>query len=206
MEKAVLLDIDGVLIDSKVANRKMHQKLIELVCGKKINDETIDPFFSHTLKEIARRFCPHLSEAKLATALQLGIQLYPQFYPFLKTEENLIKTIKTLSKNYLLGIVTGRLTGEVLEYLKINHYFQTIITAQDYRHPKPYPQPLLLALKKLKVAPESSVYIGDSKFDQEAAKAARIHFLAFRNPSLPTKHHLNKLSQLPKYLKRIFKT
>lgn len=95
MRKAVLFDVDGVLVDSKVANRRMHQRLIELVGKKKVSNKEIDPFFSYILEEILKRFCPQLSEKELKRALSLGIQLYPQFYSFTKTERDLVKTIKT---------------------------------------------------------------------------------------------------------------
>ena len=206
MEKAVVFDIDGVLVNSRVANRKFHQKLIELVGEKKVASEEIDPFFSYTLKEIIQYFYPKLTEEKLKKALVLGENLYPKFYPFVKFEKKARKVLKLLSKNYLLGVVTGRLNADILKHFKIRNYFKTVITFKDYSLPKPHPEPLLLALKNLNVKPENSVYIGDSELDQKAAKAVGVKFIAFKNPSLSSTYRAEKISQLPKIVEKIFKT
>ena len=205
MKKAVVFDIDGVLIDSKIANRKMHQKIIELVGGKKVTSEAMDPFFSYTIKDIIQHFYPNLTDEVVEKSLVLAENLYPKFYQYVKFEKDAKKVLETLSKNYLLGIVTSRLNAEVLKFFKLRNYFKTVITFKDSTYHKPRPQPLLMALKKLRVAPENAVYVGDSELDQKAAKAAGVKFIAFKNPSLSSKYHTNKLSQLPKLLKEILK-
>jgi beta-phosphoglucomutase-like phosphatase (HAD superfamily) len=60
----------------------------------------------------------------------------------------------------------------ILTVRKIRHVFDTIITFEDYANPKPHPEPLQVALRKLTLKADQAIYIGDSKTDVEAAKAA----------------------------------
>ena len=61
---------------------------------------------------------------------------------------------------------------ELLERGGIHDYFRSIITFDDYTHPKPNPEPLLLAVERLNVRPAAAVYVGDSISDILAAAAA----------------------------------
>jgi pyrophosphatase PpaX len=47
-----------------------------------------------------------------------------------------------------------------------------IVAFEDYVHPKPDPEPLVMAARQLDARPEKSVYIGDAVVDILAAKAA----------------------------------
>jgi HAD superfamily hydrolase (TIGR01509 family) len=205
MKKAVLFDIDGVLIDSELANRKYHQELLERIGDRKIPPKEIVPFFSSTLEGMIQHFYPNLIKEELEKAVNFGENFYPRFYRYVKLEKNIKSILRILSQKYLLGVVTSRLNAKVLNFFKLRNYFKTIITFKDSVHHKPHPEPLLLALKKIGVKAENSVYIGDSELDQKAAKAGGLKFIAFRNPSLPSKYQANRLSQLPNLLKEIFR-
>jgi phosphoglycolate phosphatase-like HAD superfamily hydrolase len=48
--------------------------------------------------------------------------------------------------------------------------------------PKPAPDMLLLACKALQIPAANSVFVGDSIFDQQAARSAHIPFIGFGIP------------------------
>lgn len=50
----------------------------------------------------------------------------------------------------------------------------TIITAEDTNRHKPYPDSLLLAMKRLGISPASATVVGDHNFDMQAAIAAGV--------------------------------
>ncbi len=60
----------------------------------------------------------------------------------------------------------------LLEHLGVLHYLDVRIGPDEVTHPKPHPEPLLLAAKLMGVAPGDAVYVGDMYFDVHAAKAA----------------------------------
>ncbi len=76
-----------------------------------------------------------------------------------------------------LGVVTvkSRATVEVtFEVLPLRRYFGAVVTGDDTVRHKPDPEPLLLGLDRLGADRSSAVYVGDSPFDIQAAKAAGI--------------------------------
>ena len=54
---------------------------------------------------------------------------------------------------------------------------QTWITADDVVNHKPDPEPLIKVAELLEVDPKECVYIGDTHFDKDAAKAAGMDFI-----------------------------
>lgn len=75
-----------------------------------------------------------------------------------------------------LGIVTTSwqsYVDAIDDCLGIKKHFKVIVTC-DMAEPltKPHPHPLFLAADALSVDPKDCVYIGDQRFDVEAAKAA----------------------------------
>jgi pyrophosphatase PpaX len=75
-----------------------------------------------------------------------------------------------------LGVVTAKrratlaLAFEVLPQLR--RYFDVTVGAEDTERHKPHPEPLLAALERLGSDAADAVYVGDSPFDVQAAKAA----------------------------------
>lgn len=105
-------------------------------------------------------------------------------YPpgLLKIPEGEAEVIERLSKEYKLGIVTNGFR-EGVEYLfkisPIEKYFDIVVTREDFKMQKPSPEPLLLAASRLKISPSRAVYIGDTKLDVQAARAAGMMFIGY---------------------------
>lgn len=81
-----------------------------------------------------------------------------------------------------LGVVTAKrratlaLAFEVLPELE--RFFEVTIGAEDTGRHKPHPEPLLAALDRLDADASGAVYVGDSPFDVQAAKAAGVGAVA----------------------------
>ena len=75
-----------------------------------------------------------------------------------------------------LGVVTAKrratlaLAFEVLP--ELSQFFEVTVGAEDTERHKPHPAPLLAALERLGADVSDAVYVGDSPFDVQAAKAA----------------------------------
>ena len=63
--------------------------------------------------------------------------------------------------------------------LNLERFFDDITGAQACAPKKPDPAPLLSTLKRLGVAPEEAIYVGDSAVDFETARNAQVAFRLF---------------------------
>jgi phosphoglycolate phosphatase-like HAD superfamily hydrolase len=80
----------------------------------------------------------------------------------------------------------------VLKAKGLRDYFSVIVAAEDVEKGKPDPEGILKAMKLLHA--DMAVFIGDTIYDEKAAKAAGIAFL-----------HVSKIRELPKLLEKIEK-
>ena len=55
---------------------------------------------------------------------------------------------------------------------ELRRFFEVTVGAEDTERHKPNPEPLLLAIERLGEGVADAVYVGDSPFDVQAAKAA----------------------------------
>jgi HAD superfamily hydrolase (TIGR01549 family) len=81
--------------------------------------------------------------------------------------------LEKLSEKTLLGVVT-KAPRSYAEKLLAHHNIQmpVIVAYHDVRRVKPDPEALLLASKRLGIAPSRCVYVGDDRSDVQAARSA----------------------------------
>ena len=182
MIKAVLFDIDGVLLDSFEAGLLFFQDILAHMGYPKPNRDEYRKAF-HLPLTLALK---HLAKADITEELERLHEIVGkvQYHSELLTEPPHTKeTLKTLSKNYKLGIITNRdKNGLLKRYFPFSHtrkYFSVCITRTDVTHYKPHPEPLLLAAKRLHLSPSECVYIGDSHTDIEAGRSAGMKTILF---------------------------
>jgi len=73
------------------------------------------------------------------------------------------------------GVVTNKfelLARPILEQLGIAKRAGAIVGGDTCPRPKPFPDPLVFAASTMRVAPESTLYVGDDERDVQAARAA----------------------------------
>ncbi len=83
--------------------------------------------------------------------------------------------LKQLHGRYPMSVVSARDEGGTMAFLEqynLVKYFDAVITGLSAPHTKPYPDPILLAAKKMNVAPENCLMIGDTTVDIRAGKSA----------------------------------
>lgn len=189
MIKAVIFDIDGVLLDSFEANLKFFQDLMVKFGYPPPTREEFPPIFHLNMWDAIKALTKSDSEEEIRKIWEAGGSgevVYPT--ELLNMPEGTEEVIKILSKNYLLGIVTNRIRNSVWEFSKLaefKEYFRTIVSYEDTVNHKPDPDPLLLAAKRLSVQPEEAVYIGDVENDVKAGKAAGMKVIVYSQDKIP---------------------
>lgn len=98
------------------------------------------------------------------------------------------ETISTLTelkkRGARIGIISTKYRHRILDYLKDylpDDFFDIVIGGEDVKQPKPHPEGLLLAIERLNVRPEETLYIGDSTVDAETAQVAGVDFVGVTN-------------------------
>ncbi|MDP0025691.1 phosphoglycolate phosphatase [Glaesserella parasuis] len=120
-----------------------------------------DEFSQEELAQIKRRFGYFYGENVCNIS-----KLYP----------NVKETLETLkTQGYILAVVTNKPTKHVLPVLqafKIDHLFSEALGGQSLPQIKPHPAPLYYLCGKFGLYPHEMLFVGDSKNDILAAKAA----------------------------------
>lgn len=176
--KAILFDLDGTLLDSVPVILKTARDVFKLM-EISYDESDLRKSIGVPLKVQALRYAGD-------KALEFT-ELYRREYAKYQEEDGhvfpyTIEMLDTLRANgYATALVTSKVNPtaqRALDRTGMAGKFDVVITADDVEHPKPHPQPLLKALEILKVAPEESIYVGDSLFDVDAAQRANVTMVA----------------------------
>lgn len=204
--KAVIFDIDGVLIDSFRSNFKFVKRFLTEAGYKAPTEKQYRKGFHLTLDQVIRVFAGVDDAKEIKRIVRIAFKVYT-ISEKVKLPEDSVFIIKKLSKSYKLGLVTGRIKLGVDEYLdlsKTRKYFKTAVHFSHYKNSKPHPEPLLIAAKRLKVKPSEAVYIGDALTDIQAAKAAGMKVILFSKKNLKgADYKTNSFKALPGIIKKI---
>lgn len=207
MIKAIIFDIDGVLLDSHEANYQWYQKLF-LKDRKKFVSRPVylEKYYSMPVKEVIRDLL-NLKGQELENKYQESKRL-SYSTDLIKIPPGEKEIIRELAKRYQLAIVTGRFAVDsTFTITGLEQYFAVVVKFGDYQKPKPHPEPLIIALKKLHIDVNEAVYVGDSQDDLLAAKAAKMKFICFYGVSgkifKEADANIKSFKELPEAIKRI---
>lgn len=183
MIKAIIFDIDGVLLDSFEANFKFYNILMTHFGYQGPSRDAYPGLFPLTMWDVIKKLTGLTSDIEIEKIWQAGAKR-EIFYPFelLRTPNNCLETLELLSKKYVLGIVTSRITSSIFsvpQLAAMKSYFTAVVAYDDTKLHKPSPEPLLLAANKLGILPKEAVYVGDVASDILAAHAAGMKIIAY---------------------------
>jgi len=189
MIKAVIFDIDGVLLDSFEANLKFFQDLMNKTGYRSPTREEFPAIFHLSMMDAIKTLTKSNSEEEIKRIWEMGRSREVGYdLGLLAMPKGAGKVIETLSKNYQLGIVTSRIKESVYEspkLTKLKKYFKVAVSYEDTTNHKPHPEPLLLAAQKLGVRSEECIYIGDVENDIKAACAAGMKVIIYSKNNFP---------------------
>jgi pyrophosphatase PpaX len=176
----VLFDLDGTLIDSGAMIVASMRHAATTVLGREVPEEQLrgavgGPGLVAQMRALDETRVDELVDAYRRHNEPLHESLEP-----CAGIERALEALRDDGRR--LGIVTAkrhatvRLAFKVLPQLEA--FFDVVVAADDTERHKPHPDPLLLALDRLGASPEETAYVGDSPFDVQAAKAARVGAIA----------------------------
>lgn len=199
--KVVAFDCDGVLFDTEQANWAYYNHILRHFGKPVMTPEQFAYAHQHTLNEsIAYLFNDQESIAAVYAYRQT--MDYGAFLKLLKVEPYLVQLLTKIRPELKTAIATNRsdTMDRLLSEFELNDYFDLVVTSFDIQHPKPHPDSLFKILDYFDIKSHQVLYVGDSQVDAEAARAAKIPFVAFRNQMLPSEYHIENLKQLEEIL------
>jgi len=196
--KLVVFDCDGVMFDSRRANREYYNQILARFGRPPMDQDELDYVHMHHVEDSVRHIFRRYPE-DLAVADRYRRELdYTPFLQYMQMEADLLEFLEYLRPERKTAISTNRTTTMpiVLEMFELAAYFDQVVTARDVANPKPHPEALEVIMRTLAVGPEQTIYIGDSSVDREHTAAAGIPLIAFKNPGLEAEYHVSSFMEI----------
>ena len=180
MIKAVIFDMDGVIIDSEPVHMKLENETYKKL-GIEVTGDEHHSFVgatSHYMWEALK------NKYKLNQTLEELIEYdRSTYFKYLNSDEceiTLIDGVKELIKDFhengiKLAIASSsplNVIEAIAKKFQIEEYFDVFVTGDDVKRSKPEPDIFIFASEKLGVSPENCIVIEDSHNGVLAAKKA----------------------------------
>ena len=178
---ALIFDLDGTLIHSVPDMYVAINKTLEEFNLKKISKKQLQMFVGQGMLRLSERvvkFCGG-DKSLISPVYQSYRENYSQVpYKYSTFMRGVEETLKVLFNNQIpMSICTNKrqfVTEKLLNQMKIDHYFEVIVGAQDGVPLKPNKDMIDIVIEKLNLKNFCYFMVGDTYNDVKAAKLAGI--------------------------------
>ena len=209
MTKAVIFDLDGLLINSEIISYKVYKKLLN----------EYDHNFS--MEEYAQNFSGKTeinNVKKLINDYNLPLSIDEALNYVLKLEEELLNEgveLKNGAKELLIHLKNNKIKTaiassstkeralKILKELNIFDYFDEFVFANEVKNGKPNPDIFLMACDKLFEKPEDCLVLEDSEAGIQAAHSAGIEVICIPDMKMPNKTYKDMTKAVLNSLKEV---
>lgn len=206
MLKLIIFDCDGVMFDSKFANREYYNQLLAHFQRPAMSTAELEHVHIHNVMDSVHHIFRHYPDQDLAEVNAYRMALdYTPFLGHMRMEPDLREFLDTTKSRYKLAISTNRTNtmGPILQMFRLEDYFEKVMTAENARRPKPAPDALLEILDYFECEVSEAIYIGDSIIDREHSASCGMRLIGFKNPALAAEYHVTsfmEILELPPFL------
>jgi len=188
MIKAVLFDLDGVLVDAREWHYDALNRALGLF-GYTITRQEHDSFYNGlpTYKKLEKLTQEKQLPASLHNLIYDIKQNYTRRYVHSDTRPSFDKhlMLKRLKNSGIKLAVCSNSIRESVEVMLKNamllEYFDLLLSNQDVTQNKPHPEIYLTAMEKLSVRPEETIIVEDAPHGIESARASGAHVVVVDN-------------------------
>jgi len=181
--KVMMFDLDGTLIDSVPAYYRLMERILKTVGLPQAPKPLVAEFMTGGLGVLEKIIPEEMRDRKdelIQECITVGRKLSRDMFD---DEVNLFQGVKELfqeltRRKIRIGIVSSTEKRNIERKLAplarngIRDALDMVVAIGDVSKRKPAPDPLIECARRLAVQPEKCVYVGDSRVDVQAGKAA----------------------------------
>ncbi len=186
--KAILFDMDGVLIDAKEWHYEALNKALGHFGYSISRDLHISTFDGLPTKDKLKILS---KSQKLPLGLHTHINKLKQKYTIQFSHLRCTPTfnhrlaLSKLSAKYKIAVCSNSIRNTIVTMMELsglNNYIDLIISNEEVTHSKPHPEMYLKAMKNFNLRPEECLILEDNDHGIEAALASGGHLFKIGNP------------------------
>ena len=179
----ILFDLDGTLIDSTEAILESFDVSFKTFNKKTPDDKDIKRLIGLPLDIMFSKL--GIEDEKVWDF----VDAYKFHYRKISTKKTKLlpfakEAILQAHKFARLGIVTtktAKYSKELMQHFGLMKYFDVLIGREDVNNPKPHPEPIIKAIKKLNTDSKDIFMVGDTCLDILSAKNANIFAIGVKS-------------------------
>jgi HAD superfamily hydrolase (TIGR01509 family) len=184
--KAVIFDMDGVIVDSEPRHERAVLEVIREIGYGGDHGLRVSDYIGRSDREVWRDFIARNNprqtlEQLLAMKRQRTVEILRREQPVFP---GVIALLEQLAARCPLALASGSeqaVVEAVLEFEDMGRFFSAVVTGSEIERGKPAPDIFLKAAARLGVAPQDCWAIEDSKPGIAAARAAGMRVIAITN-------------------------
>lgn len=197
MIKAVIFDLDGLLIDSEIISYKIYKEILHQFGHDFSIEEYAQNFSGKTeVKNVTNLIdtygLPWTVEMGLNNVLEIESKFLAQGVDLKAGAKELLADLK--DKCIKMAIASSSTEDRALTILRqhnIIEYFDEFVFGHEVKKGKPNPDIFLKACDKLSEKPEECLVLEDSEVGIQAAYSASIPVICIPDMKVPNHHYLN---------------
>jgi HAD superfamily hydrolase (TIGR01509 family) len=207
MLKLVIFDCDGVMFDSREANRAYYNHILAAFDCPPMNEEELGYVHIHNVFDSVAQIFRNHNQVDMTEVDRFRQELdYGAFLRHMIIAPDLKEFLKIITPKYHRAISTNRFNtmDMILDIFELRSNFEIVMTASNSPRPKPAPDALHIILKHFGLTVDEAIFIGDSTVDRDHCASVGMKLIAFDNPQLEAAYHVKsfmEILRLPEFLK-----